>query len=1230
MATVPNPYVAPANPNTYYAVRPTKDPLGFLYSDGTSLTPLAKCGAALYNHCGGADGKGFVHDGLIGYLRGGAFGEGVNHAKYDHSSSVTLHETTPMNIMALPPRILFGATNTHDGYLSEHNDLSIVFPVVIFDNHRQKVVMQENYYKSQVLPQATLRSLVPSLKHQERSCEFHLQEVGGAIDVTVESIAHGKEQLVKGETLRRVKQLELSFTHTLNAHMAAAVATAPSLFCRWARQWVGEAKDVFNGTHPNPAAFIDKLLTQQLASFCPSQLRGVSKRKPIHDLVNSLAFTSSEDDNRPIFLATTSTVAEMLIENNNTVEIPESQRIFYYEENGKRLVGEYRPLQTYPGVGARKKCILPAIQVEGRKLPILKMPDNYDEQGNNKSSFLNYVRGMFAVPIGYTIPNLPPVSTFNDVDFNTVRVTVFDQGGEDGEFQWYRDIIGRSGLNDPALFDPHEYDKMMLLLDGGEAAARAFQSCFKGQTAYDEKVFSPAGITPSDPEFNLCVSNHVLYVGKSFGKTIPENSTYPGLDPNSKFRLTGIDGNRPLCTATGYLQAARSALANMLNMNTDAEKVFAPYLEACLCIPFDSHETTKVKDKEDTKDINVLRWLATIKNLETYVLDQLRGDLRAMDLHLVHILKSVFQGGGVSKWMNVPRVLFALLEAANLGAFVPSLHPEMEGILGVGEMLDKAKYQETVEKLRDVHSKIYSFCTSAMASNSDNYKNVNEYIFQQLPTVVPVVNLPDEHEPSIAACDRDVSAKKLWMKRMFLETVMNLLATHLYAFTDIPEEEGKGPKLGTEFWFQVQVHAKQKRNEKYTQPYFIAGFYTTHEYDARSREELKLEDVTPLHPLLSGKPSAEVAEARASNFYHSHVSRHFLDLRRMYGIPLHERTVTALMCLKPHTPSNALAVDPRVQTHTAAQIIRSGTFVTHRLVAIRAGDHENMFNGFIACGPPVLTQKRTSSGGTALNAFMQTAPVLPHKQNTTIQIPHYFCKGCISGMGHRMANIQGCLDGKVKLPSGVFENEAFAIPVPSCFTDNQFDVPFFPIDGVFGKSFLKDNTLCNQTDAMHTLEGGYSYNPMTRSNAPSEILVLNRRLMEKTAGRLQLPPWSTTKNHSPSRFDLRQRLVKVATAAKEGMKPDEKWQPSTADNYLNITPEDRMCMFERFYHPGPRGHEYGKKSRSILGENSNSSLNWTQTLETHHRLLNQPICPLEQNGRERLINDTPRMNGFVY
>lgn len=46
------------------------------------------------------------------------------------------------------------------------------------------------------------------------------------------------------------------------------------------------------------------------------------------------------------------------------------------------------------------------------------------------------------------------------------------------------------------------------------------------------------------------------------------------------------------------------------------------------------------------------------------------------------------------------------------------------------------------------------------------------------------------------------------------------------------------------------------------------------------------------------------------------------------------------------------------------------------------------------------------------------------------------------------------------------------------------------------------------------------------------------------------------------------------------------------DNYFNIILEDCMCMFEWFYYLGFCGYEYGKKSCSILGENSNSLFNW--------------------------------------
>ena len=1228
MASVHNPHKAPANPRTFYAVVPTKDPLGYIRSDNESVSSLALSGAALYNHRGGPDDRGFVHSGLVGLLRGGSFGEGVDYLNYDHSSTVTLEETTPMNILALPPRILFGATNTHDGYLSKYNDLSIVFPIVIFENHRQKVIMQEKIYRDAVLPQATVRSLVPSLRHKERFCQFFLREIGGAVDMAVESLLKGDRKLVVEEVLRRIKNLELSFANTLNVHMTNALATAPSLICRWLMQSLNEAKEVANGTHPNPAVWIIKVLTEQSTSFCPSQFRGVSKQKPIRDLVNSLAFTSSEEDQRPIVLATTSTVAELLME-NDTVKLPASQRVFYYQEDGKQTAGEFRPLQTYPGVGTKESCILPSVQVDGRKLPILKMPDQRDEQGNNTSSFVNSVSAMFAVPIGYALRHVPPVSRFGEVDFNAVRMTVFDQGGEDGEIQWHRDIVGRSGLNDPALFDPREYDKSLLLLEGGEAAARAFHSCYKGQNEYDQKVFSPTGITARDPEFNLCVSNHVLYVGRSLGRTIPESATFPGIDPNSKFRLTGIDGNRPLCTARGYLQAARSALANMLNMNTDAENVFAPYLEACLRIPFDAHDSTKTKEHH-VGDLAVLKWLTTVPNLEHLLLNQLRGDGQNLDIHLIHILKSVFQGCGISKWMNVPRVLFAILQAANLGSFTPTFHTIMETKVGVGMFLEKVKYQEVVELLRDINFKINAFCNGAMASNGENYTNVSKYIFQQLFSVVPVVNLPGRDDRSPTECDGQVSEKKLWTKRMFLETVMNLLSTRLYTISELSEDTPIDAITSYDFDFQVQVHNRQKRCEKYLQPYFIGGFYTTHEYDNETMGELTLQEVTDYHPLLSGKPSTVMAEQRMKNFYHSHVSRHFVDLRQMCGVPLCERVVAALACLRPHTPANAIAVNPRVQTHTAALVVRYGTFETHRLVAIRVGDRNNMFNGFIACASPVLTYKRNSNGGTALNVFMQTAPVLPNKSNTTIQIPHYFCKGCKRGMGHRMANIQGCLDGKAKLTSDVFESEAFAVPVPSCFGENEFDVPFFPIDGVYRQSFFKSTTLCDRPDSLHTMEGAYSYNPMTRSNAPSEILVLNRRLVERTAGQVQLPPWSTKKHISTARIDLRQRLAKLATVAKDGMSPDAQWLPGMADNYLNIAPEDGICMFERFYHPGPRGNEYGRKSRSILGENSNSSFNWTQTLEPHRHMLNQAINPLDKNGCDRMISDTPRMNGFAY
>lgn len=70
---------------------------------------------------------------------------------------------------------------------------------------------------------------------------------------------------------------------------------------------------------------------------------------------------------------------------------------------------------------------------------------------------------------------------------------------------------------------------------------------------YDEKVFLFVGIIFCDLEFNFCIFNYVLYVGKLFGKIIFEISIFLGMDLNSKFRFMGIDGNRFFCIVMGYL-----------------------------------------------------------------------------------------------------------------------------------------------------------------------------------------------------------------------------------------------------------------------------------------------------------------------------------------------------------------------------------------------------------------------------------------------------------------------------------------------------------------------------------------------------------------------------------------------------------------------------------------------------------------------------------------------------
>ena len=879
-AMIPHPTGAPANPLTFYKA-PTKDPFGFIRTDNGELSEFAKNSALLYNH-----EKGIVHNSLISLLRGGSFGVGVNYLRYMNSSAVTLDETTPVDITALPSRIFFGALNTHDGFLSRHNDLSILFPVILLPNQQNKIIYQQKIYEDEALSQVTVWSLVPSLRHHQESIEFYLQQFGGSTELEIEAIVHGSEQTVTEELLRRIHQLELSFNKTMNVIMTNALATAPSLLCHWLMQNLHHGKALITDKHPKPSRFVTEVLTQQLTTFCPSQFRNIPKHFPISDLLKALAKRAPENDTNPVYLVTTATTAELLRDGSETVSIPKSQRVFYLEGDDNSKNRTFKPAQAFPKSGFCGPLELPFIHVDGAKIPIVKIPDQPDKNDKNTSSFVNYVTELFAVPIGYRLHPTPGISTFRKVDFNAVRMTSFDKGGEDGEMSWYEDILCRSGLNDPALYDPREYEKSLLSLEEGETSATTFRECFESQDAYDERVFSPSGVTPQNKEFNLCVSNHVIYVKESFGRTISKNSTFDETpDPSSKFRATGIQGNRPLCTLRGYLQSARSAIANMNDISKDAENVMVPFLQQCLRIPFDRHidKTARLADNYMT-DVEVFVTMARKVNFEAFLLEELpKPNDDPMHKELLSILKDVFWSNGISKWMNIPRILFAILEAANLGLFTMSLHTKLQEIYDINNVHNAVAFQETIERLRKLHSAIDAFCCDTMASFAVNDNSINPYIFYELPTVVPVANIPADLQTP-ATCDNDIPRSKLWIRRVFVETVMNLLATRLYEFRRVQDTDHDYP-TSYRYTFTVHVHNNQKRCERYVQPYMVGGFYTAHEYNQDDIAELELEDCTSRHPLLSAKPTSTAGAQRRDNFYHSHVSRHFYDLRIMRGFP---------------------------------------------------------------------------------------------------------------------------------------------------------------------------------------------------------------------------------------------------------------------------------------------------------------------------------------------------------
>ena len=115
---------------------------------------------------------------------------------------------------------------------------------------------------------------------------------------------------------------------------------------------------------------------------------------------------------------------------------------------------------------------------------------------------------------------------------------------------------------------------------------------------------------------------------------------------------------------------------------------------------------------------------------------------------------------------------------SKLGSLYRIFAHKTTGHIRINNIHDAGAFQETIEQLRELHSAIDTFCRDTMASFAVNDNSVNPYIFHELPTIVPVANIPEDLQTP-DTCDDDIPRSKLWIRRMFVETIMNLLSTRL-------------------------------------------------------------------------------------------------------------------------------------------------------------------------------------------------------------------------------------------------------------------------------------------------------------------------------------------------------------------------------------------------------------------------------------------------------------------
>lgn len=965
-----------------------------------------------------------MHSLLQNYL----YSQSPQNSMYHHKGvSVRGQDTGPLQDASLGISIFFGGINSNTGFTSKENDFSILSPIVLFKGKQSFTCRWQNYPVFTV-GLATARSDAPTLPAESFSVEFSVDMFAVKIMIEPEANLLCLPEARLREYLLRKEQAERSINQTMQEQITHALGNCPSLTISRFRKEIPNLTKVLM----NPSQLVSDLvyseIQKQATEFCSWTLDPISVKGFLQDLYESL-MQEERSGSLPNFIVTTPETASMIASHNIvTPPVDVLYTVQMKDDEGEFYPGQIRP---YSGVSKVVSLTTNATEVNGRSLPILKVPHLSNQSGKRYNTFEHTETFWVFNEVGYNSRGNAEISDFKATDRTHIRVTDL-HSGRDGTFTMESCLQKGGGLL-PATYNRYNYENM-LKKNPGLLQVLTDRTNERGLI---DLIGQPL---PQTSVYNLCFPSAKVrfHSGQGKDKQQPQGQCH--------FRSTGIFGNRPSFDnwhpPSGDVEAAKDWMAKKIHVSkTDLDDIF-DYLKRCSEIAWTQ------------TDILYLSELNTLIKKGMRLADSMTDTY--IERRMEHIIKDMIANKGYTKFIGIPRFADAIATIANRMLQYPDFMCKVAEINDTDDIFMKRTVATELEKIVNFRSKLFAISKRLMSLA--HRVDLPHGFLTNCPPSIPVYDLPDsvadiEHMHQSSERDtRDVCAAYTF----YLLCIAPLVFRHVYTLDEEKEEHI------SEYCFMnpdVTRVKGEKQREIFLQPVFLNGFLSSVAPSimrSTSSDQIRVRDVTAYDPLYSFDVSYihDGIYNRSQNFFDHFVSHRYQYLREANNEAFATKVMAAYLNMISYTPTVEKSIGHACLMNRKYRIIRQ-CGIDVDMVGMYRGGRENMM---YAVGNLSTVTKQTANNGIMITQRINGNCFIPDPLSTGRVIPNAVSKRLSHGMTSCIADIHSSHEkGCNNLSTNWWTNSAYvveALPGQHPLFDQH---NFLPLNGRHLKENLNGN-----------------------------------------------------------------------------------------------------------------------------------------------------------------------------